>query len=204
MKTTAAKSAGFPPKATQYGKAYLWPTEKALPDWDKTTFSSIICAGSKHFFAGSLFLIHNSAVAASFHLLRRQHSPYCLDGPGATSCITTIPWLLYLFPHLSINCIQLLFHMWHFLSHKKTTNLGYYILVKYPLKFTIIRYIGFWSNIALNQQLWDIGLIHSVKAQSNQLINPINQPISSITKDYGSDLSIFSLHFNFFCLNAHI
>ena len=47
------------------------------------------------FFAGSLFLIHNSAVAASFHLLRRQHSPYCLDGPGATSCITTIPGLLY-------------------------------------------------------------------------------------------------------------
>ena len=92
------------------------------------------------FFAGSLFLIHNSAVAASFHLLRRQHSPYCLDGPGATSCITTIPGLLYHFPHLSINCIQLLFHMWHFLSHKKTTNLGYYILVKYPIKFTIIRY----------------------------------------------------------------
>ena len=59
---------------------------------------------------------------------------------GGTSCITTIPGLLYHFPHLSINCIQLLFHMWHFLSHKKTTNLGYYILVKYPIKFTIIRY----------------------------------------------------------------
>ena len=79
-----------------------------------------------------LLLQHLSIFSAGSTLLIvwMVRGPPAALQPSRGCCIT----------HLSINCIQLLFHMWHFLSHKKTTNLGYYILVKYPIKFTIIRY----------------------------------------------------------------